>query len=668
MSSSALRLSLFPAALVLALIALPAGAQPVASSAPPVIEVTVTRTDAHPGQPPKAPGVAGSVLARDRLLGPGATAASALREAPGMQITEVGGLGAPATASIRGATAAQTPVYVGGVRVNDEVGGAANLADIPLFLMERVEVYRSHAPLAADRLGVGGAIFFEPRRPRGNHVSVGSEVGSFGQRSAWLYAEDGGDTHGVLAGVKLTASQNDYPFFNDQGTLFAPGDDRKDRLRNADTSLTSAWIRAERRLGTANLGLLYNHTDREQGAPKLALVPTREARTRFSRDLVALTSTLPVLAWHGGLRLMAAAARAVTEVKDPLRELGLLTSETLLPGARVEQRTRADQQVTDNFGLVEQLSISSEQLARSERHEHGLQTSVVAKRMLTRAALGGRLIWSDAASSDAMVTLSCFDTSDADLGFCSRAQPAGRVGAVYAPADWELYGNLGRYVRLPTLGEAYGVSLLVRGNPRLRPETGSSAEVGSRWQWLREGRRVLWVDLSLFTRFADDLINYVRTAQGYLTPRNSSSAVFKGSELAVGGEPLDWLELEGSASALDPRDTSGDRVANNDILPFQSRMKLVSVATIKQRWPGRWIDSARLTARWVYQSNRYSDPAGLGVIPQQQWTDLEATLVFLDELITLRGRAGNVFDARRFDVVGFPLPGRSAFLSMEARW
>ena len=70
----------------------------------------------------------------------------------------------------------------------------------------------------------------------------------------------------------------------------------------------------------------------------------------------------------------------------------------------------------------------------------------------------------------------------------------------------------------------------------------------------------------------------------------------------------------------------------------------------------------------LHQSSRYSDPAGLGVIPEQDTVDVEMAAVGWDRQLRAVLRVANVFDAERFDVVGFPLPGRSGFFSMEARW
>ena len=73
---------------------------------------------------------------------------------------------ASATAAVRGATALDTPVYLAGVRLNDDVGGTADLSLVPLWLIHHVEIYRGHAPLHADRLAPGGAICFSASAPR----------------------------------------------------------------------------------------------------------------------------------------------------------------------------------------------------------------------------------------------------------------------------------------------------------------------------------------------------------------------------------------------------------------------------------------------------------------------------------------------------------------------
>jgi iron complex outermembrane receptor protein len=62
------------------------------------------------------------------------------------------------------------------------------------------------------------------------------------------------------------------------------------------------------------------------------------------------------------------------------------------------------------------------------------------------------------------------------------------------------------------------------------------------------------------------------------------------------------------------------------------------------------------------------DPAGLGVVDEQGSLDLTAEATWLDDALTTRARVSDVLDARRTDVIGFPLPGRSVYVSAEVTW
>ncbi|MFI5300006.1 MAG: TonB-dependent receptor, partial [Polyangiales bacterium] len=196
------------------------------------IEVRGDRRDLS--RAPKDASVAGAVIERADLASPGVRIGEILRAQAGLQTTELGGAGAPVTASIRGATAAETPVYLGGIRMNDEVGGAADLSRIPLWIVQRIEIYRGHAPFEADRLGIGGAIFFEPRRARDTSVGGGATIGSWGSRGAFAWGTIGDEHAGLLVGVQIDRSDNDYPFTNHHGTLLAPTGSEIDTLQNAD--------------------------------------------------------------------------------------------------------------------------------------------------------------------------------------------------------------------------------------------------------------------------------------------------------------------------------------------------------------------------------------------------------------------------------------------------
>ncbi|HEX6271801.1 MAG TPA: TonB-dependent receptor plug domain-containing protein, partial [Polyangiaceae bacterium] len=309
-------------------------------------EVEVRGAPVSPASAPKDSGVAASTVRRDELAGPGRSAADALRGEVGLSLAETGGLGAAATASVRGATAAETPVYLAGVRINDDVAGAADLSTLPLWLIDRVEIYRGNAPLEADRFGIGGAIFFEPIRPREPISGVGALVGSYGSRAAHAFAATGGEEHSLLVGARLEGADNDYTFVNDQGTLFEPGDDRTERLQNADATGLDLWALGSARVGAGSTDLVLNRFEREQGVPRLALVPTQSSRQRTERTLASIGGKAP-FGESGAFDARTSLLVTSATLDDPRAELSLGTTRLRLAGERVTQELGARFAVSD---------------------------------------------------------------------------------------------------------------------------------------------------------------------------------------------------------------------------------------------------------------------------------------------------------------------------------
>lgn len=628
--------------------------------------------------PPRAPNVAGSVIRRERLQGPGTQASDVLRTQPGVEVNETGGLGSSATASVRGATAAQTPIYLAGVRLNDDVGGAAELGSVPLWFLSRIEIYRSNAPLAGDRLGLGGAIFFEPRRPRGNEAAAGTLVGSFGARAAWAVAGVGAARGSTLLGLRVDGADNDYRYVNDNGTRFDPSQQHESVLRNADVRQLDFWGLSSTRLGnTGRVDLVLNVTEREQGVPGIALFPTFEARQRSSRRLAAVSAR----AGCGSRCEVAATSAALltqTRYVDPLGEIGLGAAGLELSSVRI------DDSLTARLGLTRDISLSPALRVALERLDIASagRASTHARRAFGRAALQGELAASERLTIHGLAAGECHGTSrngnlpwaapgDADPlahdGVCDTPEASARVGATFATAQLTWLATLGRYSRVPTLAELYGTSGVVRGNSALLPERGVSLELGMRANAaLVELLGGLSFDVFGFARQSERLIYYRRSAIGYVRPYNTHSARVLGLEALLTYSPVELLACELSATLMDPRDTSPGKLVN-DILPHRARIVLAPRVEMRSRSRAGSFNAAKLAVSYFYESRRFADQAGLVVIEPQGSLSAEAELALFDEHLSVRARVANILDQPRFDLIGYPLPGRAAYLSTEIR-
>ncbi|WP_437538588.1 TonB-dependent receptor [Sorangium sp. So ce726] len=642
------------------------------AAAPPEtasLEVHVEGDRMRAPAPPRDRSVAGSVLTRERLTGAGLGAADVLRTQPGVLIIESGGFGGPATAALRGATATQTPVYLAGVRLNDDVVGTADLSLVPLWLIERIEIYRGHAPIEADRLGPGGAIFFEPRRPSRTTAGVGAMAGSLGARRGWAFAGASAGPVSAIAGVSAEAATNRYAFVNDRGTLFNnTSDDTVERRQNADVRTIDAWALARVELGGgAIVDVIANGTGREQGVPRLALLPSREARSESRRVLTSVVARVP----FGGeaqhtLEARTSFIEARSEIHDPLFELALLTPELRLAGRRLEQTLGATLSFADQLQVRPVLSVAREGISRAPDDVPLAR----AQRSFARGAVSAAARLGEGLALHALASGECHATGADRERPCDVLVPTGRVGVEAGSDRLRLLATVGRYVRVPTLGEVYGVSGFVHGNAELEPESSATIEAGIRAQTGRGAvLRGAFVDVFAFGSAVSGLVAYEKSGQGYVRPYNVGRARVVGAELLAGVEVTRFLRAEIAATLLDPRDTTPGRTTRNDILPFRSRLVVAPRLHAEWKRPGGAVFSgASGELRAVYQSSRYADPAGLGVIAEQATLDLDAEARWLGGHLAVRGRVADLLDARRTDVVGFPLPGRSVFFTLESTW
>jgi iron complex outermembrane receptor protein len=376
----------------------------------------------------------------------------------------------------------------------------------------------------------------------------------------------------------------------------------------------------------------------------------------------------------------AAAIFAHTRYEDPLREAALGTTSLDFDATRVENSLALRLSLSDRFSVTPTVRGAVERTAIEVAATPGAR----ARRDFARLAAQAEWSVTDDVVVRALASAECHHTSltgqspwslpgdarglaDADAP-CHPFEPSGRLGVQFGAAPLVVLANIGRYARVPTISELYGISVAVRGNAMLLPESGISGELGARVTAPRTS--VLGgasLDAFAFVRAAGNFISYQRSSVGFVRPYNLGSARVAGLELLAAFRPLSLLLFEVSATAVDPRDTSETRPVN-DVLPYQPRFKLASRVELSVPIANDICRWAKGSVSYFYESNRYADRGGLIVIPAQASLDVDGELGTLAGHLLLRARVANVLDQTRFDLVGFPLPGRAAYLSMEARW
>ena len=293
------------------------------------------------------------------------------------------------------------------------------------------------------------------------------------------------------------------PFVDDHGTEFEPQNDTTGTRENADEATLDGWSLARVALGRgATLDVVANAITREQGVPSLALVQTREARERVDRGLVGVATSVP-LGRAGRATLDAQTSLLVgsTAFSNPLLELPLQTRELRIVGRRIEQTIGATVDVSDALRIRPiGDGLGRRHRAQSRRHPPRQRAPRVraprGRRRGARRRAGSRSTPSAAPSVTTRVPTPTWSAMSSPR----RAASAPRPGRAACGCSL----NVGRYVRVPTLGEVYGVSEYGPRKPGPRARDRSHGDLGVRAQTGRGGAlEGAYVDAFVFARWAD---------------------------------------------------------------------------------------------------------------------------------------------------------------------
>ncbi len=136
----------------------------------------------------------------------GGSLADLLRLQPGVQTFTNGGMGTNSNIALRGTNDNQLIVLVDGVRINSVTTGTTAFENIPLALIERIEILRSPASSLYGSDAIGGVVQIFTKRGKGNKTHI---YGSAGAGSYDSYSGNAGfDT--TYQALKFGAQISNY--------------------------------------------------------------------------------------------------------------------------------------------------------------------------------------------------------------------------------------------------------------------------------------------------------------------------------------------------------------------------------------------------------------------------------------------------------------------------
>jgi len=593
-----------------------------------------------------------------------------LGEAAGVHVDQYGGLGAFSTVSLRGAPAGQVSVYLDGAPLTSAAHGVVSLADLPVTAVERIEVYRGLAPLGLGIATPGGAINLVTT-PTSGLGELRLARGSF---DTWEARSTAGVRRGRLSGLLhagYQGSEGDFRYLDDNGTPYNLDDDslslRANNRFDAATGLATLRWQPGAGLELRASEDLFRKT---QGVPGVGAITALDTRLELLRSLSHLSLGFSGRGEWPALEARASLDQERTRFRDRLGHLGLGWHDS---DDRLLSRDLALGLEWSGAGPWLELEGSgSLREERAELHDaaDGQPDPPVSHRLTRGAVLGfslrpagARLLLHAARRWDIVEDRLA---SVGVAGILARSEVTRRLdspqlGARLAgPRGLEARGNWARAARTPTFEELFGRAGSIDGDPALRPERAENWDAGLAWAGVLAGPprlagSVVWAH---FESHAEDLVIFERAFQR-VHPRNISRARIRGEELSVeagrGGLTASASFTWQSAVDLSP-------------FPFrygtQLALRPARQAFGRLAWRGRRV---QLGASLQYLGGNYLNPGNR--TPVESRTIAGASIGVSPFgpafILTLEGK--NLGDNRIVDVGGYPLPGRSLFLSIAWR-
>jgi iron complex outermembrane receptor protein len=586
-----------------------------------------------------------------------------LHRVPGLQIRETGGAGSHSDISLRGTGSKQVAVFLDGMLLNSAQSGQASLHNVPLSIIERIDIYPDAVPIQLGAAGLGGAIHLQTLRTGTEHSQASIGYGSFETRKADMALFRNLGEWNSLFSLGTLAADNDFEFANRQG--FA--DDSHavtERRHNNGFEQYNVLLKAGRHFNAAHgLDAMVQYTDSRRQVPTIN--NWREARGYVNdRDLFAqINYHVNAGRVDSGHRLYASdksnrfvdrlgtvGLRQPTDNNNLERTLGVFSTASLSAGSH-ELSASIDVNQSDYTQRDERVD-----LRRLEAHRDSLQLSIQDNWQLIESylQLNVSLCHSDIHDEN---------ESTVDIGVGAIADGKTRamgnnwhLGIKSVVTEWlTLQANASDNLRAPSLSERYGSGANFKGNPELEAETSRNYDAGFTVSIFG-----LSTTLSWFEKRIEDSIVITYDALGIGHPDNIDEAAIQGIEFDLRYAVDRDLEVFVRGAKLDSQ--------NRSVIRSEQGMQLPGIYHKAYQYGVNWARSGvELELYWIDDRELYYNRINNARADDRRTLDVSINWQ-ASENLTLNLSASNVTDQEFLAYHRLSAPGRAAYLSANFTW
>ncbi len=607
------------------------------------------------------------------------TVSDVLSDSVGVQVNQWGGLGSFATVSIRGSSPSQVQVYVDGIPLNRARTGIANIGDLPLEDVEYIEVFRGFTPADFGSSGIGGVVNLVTKSGKEKSAVTSASYGSYDTYKALASASGPVGPVSVMVFGEYMQSQGDYDYVNDNGTPLNASDDFEETRRNNDFASADLTLRVSGDAGNWKLDAVAMAHDKDQGLPGLQSMQAEH--TRLETDRLSSTLSARNRGLLGGRFDLTLAADGFMEDQlydDPYGEVGLggprrTENQMRTYGARAKSTIRLledDLILTgfteyreETYQALDKLNGLDGRLQKRDLWTNVFQVEATEPTgfITVQAAVRNEQYWNDLEgdpffvwSSQAGENKDYLNLTNPSVGLLARLTD-----------DLRFKANAGQYHRVPTFYELFGDRGVAVGNTDLKPEKGVNWDVGLSYRG--EGNEAVsdpFVEYAFFQSRVEDLILFFQNSQRTVRAMNIGEALIGGHEIAFGLRLYRNVKITGNYTLQSAVDLGEVDYYYYNALPHRPMHEAYGkVEVLAPNDPLKiWVDGS-------YISGNYWDRANLYEVEDRRIVNLGITCEIFrrdKRFIEVTLEAKNMTDDRVSDVAGYPLPGRSAFITLQA--
>ncbi len=582
------------------------------------------------------------IIEMDEFKGRFVTTEEAISQAAGVNVRSFGGLGKLSTISIRGSSANQVVVLVDGVGINPAVGGGVDLSTIPPDHIKRIEVIRGGDSAFYGQGAMGGVVNIVTRRAKGEtDNTVGLAYGSFNTiRTAVTRSQGFEKTSYFISGTFLH-SDGDFEFINNNGTEFNEKDDYPDTRENNRIDSGGVLVKAEYDFSEHfNLAGQNEFFVARNGIPGMITFPSPHAGQKDIRNTSTVSAALSDLPTPGlSFKTRLSHRFTSTEYNDSHGEQTGVPLETY----QEEYSPEVEQTIQYIWGRRQIMTLTGSYLINILRDDEFNNP----QRSAWATALRDRIFFLDDIFT--LVPAIRYDYVS-DMG----NQWSPKFGISIKPVEWlVLKGNVGRSFRAPNFNELYFNHGFVEGNTELLPEKATNYDAG-----FQVPTKWFFIEGAYFRGDVEDLIEYVLISGFRYKPYNIGKARLEGAEGVLKLYPIRYFSLTGSYTLTYAIDVTDYPNRTDRQIPGRPRHKGFG------HLEGH-LDIFHPFVEYNYVGGNFITQANTKLLPEREiWN---AGLVACPgDHYKLGMEVKNLANENTMDVRGFPLPGRSFFMTFEA--